>query len=190
MDGDVRAKEEQRKYRKVYGAGVYPNKDSVGARVVPIAWGWMHGLACRTVTDWGCGHGRATRWLRSQGADQTWGIDLVRTYEMKSDEHFVLGTLWDPPERLPRTDFAFSADVLEHLPEDKVPDALSRMRDLTRIGGWLQIATIPDSRGEEVGETLHLTVRPPIWWRSQVSEFFKVMNTQVTEREVRLWITV
>ena len=181
---------ETMKYRKVYREGVYPPEASVGAGVVPIAWGWMRGLGCRTATDYGCGHGRATRWLRSQEeCDAAWGIDLIRTTEMKADDHFVQGPLWHPPDRIPETDFAFSADVLEHLPTEKVGHALTWMASLTRIGGWFQIATIPDEKGKEVGETLHLTVKDERWWYRKVSQYFFIQAAQVTDREVRLWVT-
>lgn len=178
--------QEYEKYRKAYSSGAYPHSDSIGYRVAPIAWGWMVGLGCERVMDWGCGHGRAMRWFRGQGVEAS-GIDLVPCVNTKADPDFYAGTIWDPPG-MPLSDFAFSSDVFEHLPEEKVADAIEHMRRLTLEGGWVQIATIPDQRGQEIGETLHLTVKPPGWWRAEFSRHWEIAGMQTTEREVRLWL--
>lgn len=178
---------ERRKYAKVYEEGVYLPKNSVGARVVPIAYGWARGLGAASVLDWGTGHGRAMRWLRSHGME-AYGLDLVPTKLTRGDARSFLGTLWDPPSDLPTVDFAFSADVLEHVPTERIDESLRHIARRTRVGGWFQIATIPDNLGDEVGETLHETVRPPAWWRHKVRQVFCVVGTEVTEREVRIWV--
>lgn len=184
---DELAAKERKKYARVYGAGLYPPDGSVGARAVPIAWGWMRGLGCASVTDWGCGHGRPMRWLRARGAD-AYGIDLVPTAATRDDPNFYPGTIWDPPAGLPPTEFAFSSDVLEHLPTERIEPTLASMAERTLVGGWLQIATIPDAKGAAIGETLHLTVRNGDWWQSRVEAHFEIASREDTDREVRLWI--
>ncbi|MFP3947090.1 MAG: class I SAM-dependent methyltransferase [Longimicrobiales bacterium] len=186
-DEDYRS--ERKKYARVYAEGVYRPEFSVGAGAVPVAWGWAHGLGATSATDWGCGHGRAMRWLRKR-MNRVVGVDLIPTTETLDDPDFWQGTIWSPPASLPKTDFAFCVDVLEHLPEPRVGEAIRQIAAHTRRGAWFQVATFVDEKGDEIGERLHLTVRSATWWAERVAEEFELVSVDTNGRHVRLWLRV
>ncbi|MFW6030996.1 MAG: methyltransferase domain-containing protein [Myxococcota bacterium] len=185
MDEIVRSETE--KYRLAH-AKAYRDARSQGLQVAPYALRWARRLGARSVTDWGSGTGVARDLFRSSGFRSV-GIDLVPEEAGDERAETWTGTIWDPPDDFPITDFAFSADVLEHLPPDKVLEAVASIRDHTRLGGWMQISTRPDRLGSKIGETLHLTVRPSGWWEAELSRCFSVVRVVHTKKsQVRLWL--
>lgn len=66
--------------------------------------------------------------------------------------------------------------------------SLEAIRERTTTGGFFQIATRPDTCGELIGETLHLTVRDPEWWVELVGRFFHVERSEAPRGMVRLWL--
>lgn len=174
---------ERAKYRRIWATGQYGA--SPGLVMAPVAMQWATELGCRSLTDWGCGDGQAMRYFRKSGNLDVHGIDLVDV--APTGLSVVVAPISDPGE-LPATDFAFSADVLEHLHPGEVGPSLEAIRLRTSIGGFFQIATRPDMCGELIGEPLHLTVRPADWWRSLVGEYFDIERTEARVGAVKLWL--
>jgi len=73
-------------------------------------------------------------------------------------------------------DFVIAIDMLEHLPTYRVFSALANIRRLTRGGAIFLISTRPDRGGKKIGATLHMTVRPPEWWKIELSAHWSVTN--------------
>lgn len=67
-------------------------------------------------------------------------------------------------------DYGISIDVMEHLPTDRVDDALANIRQAVKHSVAFLISTRPDRGGKKIGQTLHLTVQPPAWWVAQLSK--------------------
>lgn len=154
---DALARSEQEKYRRFRALKRKP-PGSPGLRLAPRAWKMFGRPAEGSLVDYGCGECAAVDWFRRKGLDVT-GVDLVA---VRSD--VVEACLWSMGPEVPEADYAFSADVLEHLPPDRIHAALRGIREKTRQAGVFQIATRPDTSGKLIGETLHLTVRPGEWW--------------------------
>lgn len=181
---------ETEKYRKAWAADAYRDGRSPGLEVAPLALDWARDTDCTTLTDYGCGDGRAMEYFRREAGDwlHVLGVDLL------GDELGAAGAvrapLWALPATLPSTDFAFSADVFEHLPPAKVGESLDQIRDRTRVAGFFQVATVPDFTGpREVGESLHLTVLDAAWWAEQVGRRFTIRRLRnVADSVVRLWV--
>lgn len=114
-----------------------------------------------TVADVGCGNGVASAYLHSRGLQVT-GIDLVDTAWTQTLP-FIEACIWELPDI--QADYVFCTDVLEHLPEEKVDLALDNIKKIATKGVYFSIATRPDSKGKEIDEVLHLTVKPFEWWR-------------------------
>lgn len=178
---------ERRKYEMVWREPKYGRK-SPGARSAPTAMSHYEALGASSLTDYGCGDGQARSWFEGWGA-QAIGTDLVDV-PRESDAPSYPGPLWDPPPELPTTDFAFSADVLEHLPTDHVGASIAQIREHTRLGGFLQVCIVPDRWGPRLGTRLHLTVRPASRWRAITEHYFWVKRAESNRRMVRLWLTV
>ena len=80
-------------------------------------------------------------------------------------------------------DWAISIDVMEHIPTDKVFDAIKNIAGLVNIGGAFLISTRPDRGGKKIGETLHMTVKPPLWW---IRKFEAGFETEGSRPDVKL----
>lgn len=122
--------------------------------------------ALTSAIDLGCGTARIVPVWLNAGVD-AYGVDLVpsravdtRIY-VKHSERFYAASLWDfHPGRM--FDLGVCTDVMEHIPPDRVMDALKCIGDCCRQCLFL-IANFP-SRFE--GQTLHLTLRDGDWWRA------------------------
>jgi hypothetical protein len=132
-------------------------------------------LGVRTILDAGCGSGKFMRRILEQySADFTIrGFDIAANcldpwFAGREAELLTNGCLWDPAA-LPRpNDAVVCTDVLEHIPTDKVPAVLANLRAAATRVVFLGIALFPDYFGPKfLGKPLHLTVKPPEWWREQ-----------------------
>lgn len=85
---------------------------------------------------------------------------------------FVPAVLWHDlsDSGIPPHDWAYCTDVLEHIPTEMVGLVLSRLLDAADKGVFLSISLVPDQFGAMLGQPLHLTVRPFVWWRDLLRE--------------------
>jgi 2-polyprenyl-3-methyl-5-hydroxy-6-metoxy-1,4-benzoquinol methylase len=135
------------------------------------------------IIDFGCGAGRSAIPFLSKELQ----VDLVDFADPCLDAeiflltvakkiHFWEGCLWDLPPDLPSADWIICFDVLEHLPERKIRATLRRMAQKMRKGGMFSIDLRKDRFGAEVGNDLHLTLKPKEWWHKQVSSHFLILE--------------
>lgn len=68
-----------------------------------------------------------------------------------------------------RAEWGVCADVLEHLPPDRVATVLTAIRDPVTKGAFFQVALFHDCW---FGEVFHLTVRPAFWWQDLFRRLF------------------
>lgn len=155
---------EREKYEAIWKQEPY-RKVSPGLRYVEEAVSSLGMKPGASVADWGCGLGRCAKWFEDRGYLAV-GVDIAAN-SIEEDVPFVLSSLWDT-SRLPKVDYGFSSDVLEHIPPDKVMDTLQAMHDTAAIGCYLNIDTIPDAFGILLGDRLHLTVRPAEEWEADL----------------------
>lgn len=157
---------EKAKYERMWAVEAY-SKNSPGLTIAPTALRELDLRSGDTLLDFGAGRGVAVDWFRERGIDAT-GIDLV---PLRPD--ITEACLWNLPP-IASVDYGFCADVMEHIPLDKVDDVLAGIRRLVTKGAFFQIATRPDRMGALIGETLHLTVQPKKWWVDKLREHFQV----------------
>lgn len=130
-----------------------------------------------SLIDLGCGTGRAGKALALQGFNVTL-FDLVDAVDSGNGLPFIAGCLWELPES-PKYQWIYCTDVLEHIPRDHVAATLKGMAAITGKGGLLQIAHFQDGCGQLIGETLHLTVKPPEWWQEKINKLWTVNKWDV-----------
>jgi hypothetical protein len=121
------------------------------------------------VVDFGCGTGRAARKIAETGVDVLL-IDF--TDNCRDKDCMALPFLqWDLCERIPvSAPYGFCTDVMEHIPTEKVDLAIRNiMTAAERV--FFQIATFEDGFGDEIGQTLHLTVKDHGWWLERFSDY-------------------
>lgn len=159
---------EREKYTRVWGSFPKYREVAPGASVAPYAWYHFGSPASGTLIDFGCGTGKAAEYFQRRGLDVT-GVDIAAN--CLNPEVFsvplVVACLWALPSTL-KAKFGFCTDVLEHIPPERVDAVLAGIAASCQSQAYFQIATFEDRFGTVVGEPLHLTVRPPLWWYAQL----------------------
>lgn len=167
---DEIARAEQAKYEAIWGLDQYRVR-SPGLRMLDRALKMLRPVSDGSFTDWGCGTGRVAHALHDQGYP-------VRLVDIAPNAYrgglpFVHACLWRLPENLPASDYGYCADVIEHIPPEKVQDVLEGIAKRTTKACYFQIAMFDDHHGDAIGETLHLSVFPAEWWKRRILRSFK-----------------
>lgn len=117
----------------------------------------------RRAIDLGCGHGRLFARWRQEGIDG-WGVDFAEAAldpEIREahGEFFRLQSLWELV--LPgQFDLGVCADVMEHIPEEKVLKTIYEIEIYCRVA----VFKIANFNSNFMGHELHPTKRPAEWW--------------------------
>lgn len=132
----------------------------------------------QSLVDVGCGTGRAALKFATLGLDTTM-IDLsplaldsdVRAAldapELPLDFHEAC--LWRDWASHIDADYAYCCDVLEHIPIEFTMLVVANCLTAAPTA-FLHINFDPDHFGQVIGDTLHLTVKPFVWWRDRLAE--------------------
>ena len=124
------------------------------------------------VIDLGCGAGAGGKALKKLGHNVTY-CDIENWNNLKP---FVRSSLWALP--LGRVwDWGYCCDVMEHLPCEMVGLAVDRISSIAPRC-FFSIGLTEDHFGKVIGEPLHLTVRPYLWWRDYLKEFATVEDAR------------
>lgn len=128
-----------------------------------------------TVVDVGCGTGRASLIISKHHDISMADIAkncLDEAVEKEIGDKLEIMCLWS--DELPKADWAFCCDVMEHIPEDHVDEVLSNIARNTKKA-YLRIHLGNDVFGKTyLGEPLHLTVKPHSWWLNKISNYIDV----------------
>lgn len=122
----------------------------------------------KNVLDVGCAHGFIVKRLNDIGIP-AWGIDVSKyAVDNKAHQNIIEGDILDIPFKDGYFDFVYSGDMLEHIPEDQVGDAIF---ELVRVGdrGLLEITY--EKTPMDIDDT-HVTMKPYEWWRDKIPKQF------------------
>lgn len=125
-----------------------------------------------SVLDIGCGLGLMIAEWSDQGKE-VYGVDIAAPSCLHSDVrraklHVFSESMWSafmPDENGRRIDVGVCADVMEHIPRDKVDQSLRRIAQYCKH----VVFKIDHVANSFVGETLHLTIKPAQWWIDQMN---------------------
>lgn len=169
---DALAQRERAKYRQMWQHAAY-RLSSPGEACVERAIEQLGMRRGDSVTDFGCGTGRAAALLQRQGLIVRAIDHADNCLDPQIQVPLEVACLWHlPPGEI--TDYGFCADVMEHIPPERVTDVLTQIARRVRRAVFFHISTMPDSCGRLIGERLHLTVEPAAWWVARVEQAFRV----------------
>lgn len=169
--------QEMAKYTAIWNVPRYSDH-SPGERQLADAMKWMAPVPGSSITDWGCGTGRASEKMAHLGYRMRL-VDIARNC-YPGTLPFVQACLWELPTELPATDYAYCCDVLEHIPPEKVEAVIEAVASRTRLAAYLQIALFDDNFGKRIGQHLHLSVFAPAWWKARIEPLFASVEYKLT----------
>lgn len=106
------------------------------------------------------GSGKGAQYLGGRRVHERWGGLLPWCYDPG-----VIG-LSEKPQR--RFDGVICCDVLEHVPEDLLPQVVAEIFGYADKFVMLGIATVPSHKTLADGTGAHVTVKPPAWWMNMI----------------------
>ena len=125
-----------------------------------------------TITDYGCGTGRAALRLSAYAKVRMMdftsnSLDPMVRDNIGANLTIEQHDLTKPVEGFSK--FGVCTDVMEHIPPQDVTTVLKNIVHSCRHC-YFQISCVPDQLGVLIGEQLHLTVQPYSWWLEQFNE--------------------
>lgn len=160
---------ERAKYQSVWTLDQY-RKVSPGLRHLGDALAWMQPEPGASITDWGSGSGQASDAMVAQGFAVRM-VDIAANAYRGPHGPVVEACLWELPADLGPTDYGFCADVMEHLPPERVDEVFDQIAARTRVACYFQIALFHDRTFRHAGP-LHLSVFPQPWWEERILRAF------------------
>lgn len=157
---------EVEKYRRVYRD--YPNYTNREVRIeLTREWlkKWPQAV---TLLDVGCGLGEVLDMAREETIAPR-GCEVLGELCHRGDVDWIPGA-HDLPYPDDDFDLVTCTDVMEHLLEDDVPDALREIARVARGPILLTICHREDTPGKYGPDKLHITVHPREWWEEQIRE--------------------
>ena len=139
-----------------------PNYGWGGVELFPIVAEFINFLSPKSILDYGCGKG-----------------NLVKALAQKYPDIKVYG--YDPAieefSRLPaeKVDFIINTDVLEHIPEDELPETLAQISALSQ-NVFFHLHHGKASFILPNGENAHCTVYPPEKYHALLGKFFPYVS--------------
>lgn len=183
--GDTRAEDghspeaEGEKYRAMWAVDAYRSFSPGEAQATRFDLpNLLRRFGARTMLDAGCGSGKTSRYVltNAPGEFELFGFDIADNcldpyFDAIKARYLTVGCLWRR-EDFPRDyDAVVCTDVMEHIPTDKVADVLANLRAVCRRVAFFGIALVDDLFGPlELGEPLHLTVKPAEWWLERLRD--------------------
>jgi hypothetical protein len=157
---------EKDKYRLMYASESY-REESPGQRQVPAIMELLKPEG--KIIDFGCGTGRAGIELAKRGLSP-FLIDFADN--CRDEEALSLPFLeWDMTQPIPQSaPFGMCCDVMEHIPTADVAVVIDNIMASAENVFFL-ISTVNDHWGELIGSTLHLTVKPHLWWKAMFDKY-------------------
>ncbi len=171
---------EREKYTRIWRDIPEYRAHSPGLENVERFYSVLHPRRGSSLIDIGCGAGVAGLEFAKRGLEVSY-VDITDAgLDASVDRiHFVEQSLWSHWDRRFKhgADYGFCCDVMEHIPPEFTMLVIDRIVSCCRTS-WFQIALQPDEFGKAIGQPLHLTVMPFIWWRDRLKQFGNLVEAR------------
>lgn len=168
---------EQEKYEQMWNIDGYRHV-SPGENVAETFMKVVKPEPYSRIGDFGCGTGRGA--LAIDKLAECADLTLIDFTENSRDPEaqkyrFIKADLLNPIPAMVR--HGYCCDVMEHIAPEDVDEVLKNILAACK-DCFFQISTIPDSMGAEIGQQLHLTVKPHAWWKNVLSKHGEILWEQ------------
>lgn len=119
-----------------------------------------------SVYDLGCGDGHMVDWLNDRGID-TVGMDMIKVHE---DTILVNLTEMSDVYRHKYRSFGLCLGMMDHVPEEKVPQTILNLHHLARKEIYFTIPIRDLGYNDLLGKKVQQTIKPIGWWRNRLIE--------------------
>lgn len=182
---------EKKKYEKIWKSEEY-RRYSPGLEMLktfPVIVSFQK-FGVKTILDAGCGEGAVIDFMLKHHEDDfdIQGMDIAEIDRKPSvAEKVSQGCLWQEKDWPGVFDCVYCCDVLEHLPPMKVDETIDILANHCTKMAVFQICCIRDDYGPlNIGEPLHLTIRPPMWWLKKLEPYFELEFCWFNTKELKL----
>lgn len=173
------AEKEQAKYEEMWTHDEYRNR----APAERLIWPFLLTVQPQpksTICDFGSGTGRGALFLHEAGFDMTC-IDIADNsmddkVKQVLDGRFIQGNIWKDLS-IGRFDYIFCTDVMEHIPEDYIDAVLHNINKHSKEA-FMNIAFYNEPFGDLINETLHMTIKPFMWWVSKIAKVLDIVEAK------------
>lgn len=170
---------ERDKYRKAWELQDY-RKFSPGEEVAKLFIEIARPGQGETLIDFGTGTGRGALYLWDYGLD----VRMIDIADNCLDEYandvigdkLTVGCLWNPIKGK-KAKYGYCTDVMEHIPLEHVGEVLDNILSKTKYA-FFQICLKEDHFGQVIGEHLHLTVKPFLWWKAELEKRAEIIEAR------------
>jgi hypothetical protein len=148
-------------YNKLHFSGKFPG-NSLQDKLISNIKDAVKRTHSHTLLDFGCG--KATRYKTEK---------INRKFLIR-DENMYLYDPYNPEfENFPveKVHGVISTDVLEHIPEEEIPDVLTKIFTTAERFVYLVIDCGLAKTTFEDGTNVHVTIKRPAWWREQIEKY-------------------
>ena len=147
-----------------------PHWGGTGFRHSPQVIELINEYECTTWIDYGCGNES----LRANLNDLKVRIAYIGYDPSRLGKH-----------RIPTTpaDLVTCIDVMEHVEEDRVPNVLRNIRELTKTVAYFLISSRKAVHMLPDGTNAHLTLKPAGWWEKQLRKHYSSVTVERLERD-------
>jgi hypothetical protein len=117
----------------------------------------------KTILDYGCGAGEQ---YTVRNCHHAWGGIMPWLYDP------FVASFNKPPSG--KFDGVLCNDVLEHIPEDELDEVYEELIGYTRLWCFISVCCRPANTKKLLpgGKNVHVTLRPPEWWREKIGAAF------------------
>lgn len=186
---------EQNKYEKVWKHAAY-REISPGEHWATTFLRQARVEADAEVVDFGCGTGRGGLMLALFGMKVTLVdfaagcLDKEVVEACRTQPTRIKFQQADLTKTLPlSTAYGFCCDVMEHIPPNDVEFVLANILSSAHHC-FFAISTVDDTMGSLVGEKLHLTVQPMVWWLEKLRKAGAVIHwSEARETDFAVYCT-